>query len=1213
MTKRILNRSRLTIPYQPTTVLTTSVRTLVLNVEHLEERLVPYSQPVHEWISMQGYEFFAKQFGETNMKAYVGSLGGAANSFIGGAFDEDESGQNPWGEGSTTGNANSPSLRHFWAHDGNFDRTFDDGLFDYDSAPNRAIKYFTGGYGLTGELDTGNLLGFNPWGGGQNAVVGEGATARYEAGDKTTAFYWLGHVAHLLQDMTVPAHAHADPHLDAAGIQADPDPYHDWVDGRPFSNRLSEVGTILRLSHFRDLDSSRWLRYGLKPTDDIYQIRSATDVLPSSVNGTIYQLFLETAQVSETYDTLDYVGRGSPGTRSLVNPFLPGGPQYSPGAVYASFSNTDLADEARDLVPRAIKGSAELIRIFYSTVDTTKPTIELAGLCPPDLGGTEAQTDTNITLTAVASDQSSGDSGIGKDLFGIEVADLTAGGGWKPVRANSDGSAETLHGDFFSDGASYSNRFADQHGAKATTTFTGVVGHTYAFRATAQDGAGNSGVSPVYYVQIISPDQTPHGCVCTDVSSPSPVNVSLGGLTLNPGDRIDLEAILTTTDPNESGEGEPLHITSSGGFSLTISNYSNRQAVSFTASQVGETIQAYIEGQDGDETGTVCVTVNQAPGSFNQSTKNAYTNLSNDLNQQVIRSLTVAQLADPSTGALTLDNSAGAVTATVTVPADPAAAVAAVAAAGFRLEAAFLARASDAFNRMTFRVSDADFATVAAPVVVPFTLTAAGGPQPVIDAFNALFQNEASAAATAEALAVSLERATAAEVFGDTAARDQQTAATHQYALQLAALLDAQLALRAGVQAALTAAGFTVQADAGAIYDYESVVADRGLPNVTVRALLLGGASGAVVDNATRRTLAQNNSISAGGLPEALTAPRTNIAIRAAIRAIRAWDAGTPLTVYGVGADIGGGPQVTVYPAAPTTDGLHSYFAFDPSFRGGVRVASADLNTDGVADQVVATGPGQVVTVRVLDGKTGNELFTTQPFENNFTGGAFVSAGDLTGDGIPDFVISPDVGGGPRVLIYDGNGFGVVANFFGIDEPAFRGGARTAIADINGDGVGDLIVSAGFGGGPRVTIWDGASITAGKPAQLANFFIFDSDFRNGVFVTAGDLDADGFADVIAGAGPGGLSRVFALSGRDLLDEKVTPLADFVAGGTARQGGVRVAVADLDGDDRADIVTAAGSDSRIITYVGRSLSPDGMPAEAQGFEAIPGFNGGTFVG
>lgn len=193
-----------------------------------------------------------------------------------------------------------------------------------------------------------------------------------------------------------------------------------------------------------------------------------------------------------------------------------------------------------------------------------------------------------------------------------------------------------------------------------------------------------------------------------------------------------------------------------------------------------------------------------------------------------------------------------------------------------------------------------------------------------------------------------------------------------------------------------------------------------------------------------------------------------------------------------------------------------------------MRVTSADFNGDGIADLVAGTGPGSITRVVVFDGASGNQLFSIQPFEDRFVGGVFVAAGDITGDGVPELVITPDESGGPRVRVFNGSDFRQLADFYGIDDPEFRGGARAGVGDVNGDGFGDLVVSAGFGGGPRISVTNGQSIAASRLHSLfADFFLFESTLRNGAYVTAGDLDGDGFAEVIGGGGPGGGPRARA--------------------------------------------------------------------------------------
>lgn len=86
---------------------------------------------------------------------------------------------------------------------------------------------------------------------------------------------------------------------------------------------------------------------------------------------------------------------------------------------------------------------------------------------------------------------------------------------------------------------------------------------------------------------------------------------------------------------------------------------------------------------------------------------------------------------------------------------------------------------------------------------------------------------------------------------------------------------------------------------------------------------------------------------------------------------------------------------------------------------------------------------------------------------------------------------------------------------------------------------------------------------------IVAFNAYDPAFQGGVFVAAGDVDGDGRAEIITapGAGGGPLVRVFSGSG-------VLQLA-FNAYDPAFAGGVHVAAGDVDGDGRAEIILAPG--------------------------------------
>jgi hypothetical protein len=315
---------------------------------------------------------------------------------------------------------------------------------------------------------------------------------------------------------------------------------------------------------------------------------------------------------------------------------------------------------------------------------------------------------------------------------------------------------------------------------------------------------------------------------------------------------------------------------------------------------------------------------------------------------------------------------------------------------------------------------------------------------------------------------------------------------------------------------------------------------------------------------------------------------------------------------FTVGTD-GGSGVVTQYNASGSP--INSFFPY-PDFNGAVRTATGDVTGDGVPDVIVGTGPGTLAAVRVIDGATGGILQDIFPFED-FTGGVFIAVGDMTGDGKSEFVITPDVGGGPRVTIYRGGTLEPMLNFFGIDDQNFRGGARAALGDINGDGATDLIIAAGFGGGPRISLLDGKQLSNNNIHGFltSDFYAFSDALRDGVYVTAGDVNGDGFADVIIGAGPGGGPRVLVISGRTILDEggpvaTRKPVANFFAGDPNSRNGVFVSARNLDDDAKSDLVIGGGSVA--IGYRGSSLA-NGQAVPMFFIDADTGPTGGVFVG
>nr|MCU0706303.1 Ig-like domain-containing protein [Fimbriiglobus sp.] len=246
-----------------------------------------------------------------------------------------------------------------------------------------------------------------------------------------------------------------------------------------------------------------------------------------------------------------------------------------------------------------------------------------------------------------------------------------------------------------------------------------------------------------------------------------------------------------------------------------------------------------------------------------------------------------------------------------------------------------------------------------------------------------------------------------------------------------------------------------------------------------------------------------------------------------------------------VGAGPGGGPHVRVFDGATGAE-LASFFAFDPAFTGGVNVASGDINGDGVADLIVGAGAGGGPHVKAFDGKTGAEIHSFFAFDPTFRGGVNVAVGDLDGDGRGEIVTGAGAGGGPHVKVFDGKTGAEIHSFFAFD-PSFRGGVNVAVGDLDGDGRGEIVTGAGPGGGPHVKVFDGKDLT-----ERASFMAYDLAFTGGVDVAVRDVNRDGFADLVTGAGPGGGPHVKAFDGRTF-----GLLQEFFAADATFNGGVYV--------------------------------------------------------
>ncbi|QGJ71280.1 Hypothetical protein PBC10988_29840 [Planctomycetales bacterium 10988] len=306
----------------------------------------------------------------------------------------------------------------------------------------------------------------------------------------------------------------------------------------------------------------------------------------------------------------------------------------------------------------------------------------------------------------------------------------------------------------------------------------------------------------------------------------------------------------------------------------------------------------------------------------------------------------------------------------------------------------------------------------------------------------------------------------------------------------------------------------------------------------------------------------------------------------------------TAQAFFVVGADAGGGPHVRIL----DKDGneTFSFFAYNPAFVGGVRVATGDVNGDGVLDIITAPGASGGPHVKVFDGTDFSVISEFFAYDPAFVGGVFIASGDVNGDGFDDIITSPGASGGPHVKVFSGEDLSVITEFFAYN-PAFTGGVFVAAGDVDGDDMAEIVTAPGAGGGPHIRIFD----ENGTQAPGNEFYAYASNVLTGVHIAVGDVNGDGFDDIITGPGAGGGPHVRAFDATDF-----SLLQDFFAYNPAFTGGVRVGSADINRDGFADIITTTGPGGGPHT---QAFSGVDLEILSNYFAYNPAFSGGVFVG
>lgn len=206
--------------------------------------------------------------------------------------------------------------------------------------------------------------------------------------------------------------------------------------------------------------------------------------------------------------------------------------------------------------------------------------------------------------------------------------------------------------------------------------------------------------------------------------------------------------------------------------------------------------------------------------------------------------------------------------------------------------------------------------------------------------------------------------------------------------------------------------------------------------------------------------------------------------------AVSPWEPGRAARII-VGYGPTNNPIINVFNGS-TGAAMASFFAFDPTFKGGVRVSAGDVTGDGIPDIVAGQATGGPI-VRVFDGNDFTLISSFDAYSGNFTGGVNVAAGDVNGDNICEIAVGPTSGAQP-IRILNAISGAEIQNFFAF-SPSFQGGVNVAASDHDRDGYDDIVMSVRGGGPPTVRVF-----SMFKGINLANFSAYADSYTGGTCV-----------------------------------------------------------------------------------------------------------------
>jgi uncharacterized protein YjdB len=359
---------------------------------------------------------------------------------------------------------------------------------------------------------------------------------------------------------------------------------------------------------------------------------------------------------------------------------------------------------------------------------------------------------------------------------------------------------------------------------------------------------------------------------------------------------------------------------------------------------------------------------------------------------------------------------------------------------------------------------------------------------------------------------------------------------------------------------------------------------DCSLPTITTVSPSIAAPSASVTITGTNFNTSTGNNIVYFGATRATvtTASATSLTVTVPTGATY-----MPVTVNNTATAL---TAFSRYPFLPTYDNsgyISGAVNFDPKvdFATGLQPFNAqigDIDGDGKPDVVVANSSSNTISVYRNTSSISGISFATPVTFPTPSGPGFVAIGDIDGDGKPDLTVS--CGFLAVILVYRNTSISGIITTGSFASPVAFGSIigpcrSIAIGDIDGDGRPELAVAHNNSISGVVSVY--RNISSVGSINFTSYVTFAAGVSP-YSVAIGDVDGDSKPDMVAVNG--GDDRAVSVF-RNISTSGSITSASFAARVTFATGNLplRVAIGDIDGDSKPELITANNSSNSISVY------------------------------